>query len=133
MSTTPAQPPAEETFQRFIAKAEPAHSAWTQTLRMGLGRPPHWGGDDQPGRILIELAAGIAVHYIGGIHLLRHPQRTFAAEVFVRSGLEYMANVAFVAGRDTPRPRGTPEQRAACLRVSRTSEVASLVRRSRRA
>jgi len=119
------QDSAEAAFQEFITRVEPAHSAFEKTLTRGLADRARWSVTDQPGRMLVELAVAATIPFLAGLSVIRDAIRAFAAEVFIRSELEYMANVAFVTGHDSVHPRGTPEQRAACLGVAHARELAA--------
>jgi hypothetical protein len=88
-------------------------------------------GDDYPRAALHRLELTARIQFQAALALLRDHRLAYAAESHVRSLLEYMAHVAWVAGKDVPRPVGTALCRAVCLEMGMTRNCARRFRRRR--
>jgi hypothetical protein len=82
---------------------------------------------DLPEYLLVGTSYLAGLQHAAELRLLADRRVSFAAEVQLRVLLEFLALVAFVLGKETDDPVGTPRQRAICLSLARSREEFQMV------
>lgn len=115
--------------QRFSALLSSAAQGRTEYDRRLLKVAPKLELDrvDQPEYLLVGTSYLAGLQHAAALRLLADPRVSFAAEVQLRVLLEFLALVAFVLGKETDNPIGTPRQRAICLSLARAREEFQMV------
>src|SRR5215510_3049627 len=107
----------DEKEQRFAALLTIAGQARTHfddaLLRLAGDQP--LSRTDLPDYLLIGMSYLASYQNQALLWCLAKPETSYGAEILARGLLEFLAQTAFVLGKETDSPIGTPEQRAACV------------------
>ena len=77
---------------------------------------------DLPDYLLIGMSYLASYQNQALLWCLAKPETSYGAEVLARGLLEFLAQTAFILGKETDNPVGTAEQRAACVSLARARE-----------
>jgi len=114
----------DEKDQRFavlLTIAGQARSYFDDAL-IRVASSEHLSRTDLPDYLLIGMSYLASYQNQALLWCLAKPEASYGAEILARGLLEFLAQTAFVLGKETDSPIGTPEQRAACVSLARARE-----------
>jgi hypothetical protein len=112
---------SESTFRHLLVVAGQTRSEFDKRLLSVAGQAP-LRREDLPEYLLIGLSYLASVMHRAVLTLLADAKTSYAAEIQTRGLLEFLAQVAFVLGKETDDPVGSARQRATCVSLARSRE-----------
>jgi hypothetical protein len=112
---------SEQRFHGLLRIAGLARKVFDERLLAGAGAR-NLGRDDLPEHLLMAMSYWASVQHRTMLASLATAENSYGAEILARGLLEFLANVAFVLGKETDTPIGSSRQRSICLGVARTAE-----------
>ncbi len=113
--------PHEAEFRLLLVAAGKSRTLFDDQL-MALAGQKNLDRQDLPEYLLISLSYLASVQHRSALLLLSDATASYGAEIQCRGLLEFLAHIAFVLGKETDTPVGSPRQRAICLSLARARE-----------
>jgi hypothetical protein len=111
----------ESRFATLLQIAGTARSQFDEALMRAVG-DDMLARTDLPEHLLISMSYLASYQNKALLWCLANPEASYGAEILARGLLEFLAQTAFVLGKETDHPVGTAQQRATCVSLARARE-----------